>query len=299
MRCKVLILGAYGMLGHKVLSRFLDSDYKILCQTRSKNKKTMLIKKLGIKKRIDYIIYDVEKDNFQKLENKLKNGDIIINCIGKIKPYIKDDNNAQIKRAIKINSIFPIQLSDLSIRKKIKIYQIATDCVYNGKKGNYSEDDLHDAIDVYGKTKSLGEAKTRYFYNLRSSIIGQEITSKNSLVEWFKSCKKNKFIFGFNDHQWNGLSTSVFSELLFTIIDKKIKIPNLINIIPADKVNKYILMTYLKKFFNFKNLKIKKKNSNSKINRVLETKYKDVNNLIWRNSKYKKTLTIKEIVSTL
>ena len=58
-------------------------------------------------------------------------------------------------------------------------------------------------------------------------------------------------------------------------------------------------MTYLKKFFNFKNLKIKKKNSNSKINRVLETKYKDVNNLIWRNSKYKKTLTIKEIVSTL
>src|SRR5437868_4207618 len=71
----------------------------------------------------------------------------VINCIGLIKPYC--DN---VQSAIKVNALFPHKLPANSI-------QIATDCVYSGSKGGYIETDPHDALDVYGKTKSLGEAK--------------------------------------------------------------------------------------------------------------------------------------------
>jgi dTDP-4-dehydrorhamnose reductase len=85
-----------------------------------------------------------------------KEGDWIINCIGVIKPYCDD-----IPRAIKVNALFPYTLPANTI-------QIATDCVYSGAKGNYVESDPHDADDIYGKTKSLGEAT--HIKNLRCSI---------------------------------------------------------------------------------------------------------------------------------
>ena len=130
----------------------------------------------------------------------------------------------QVNEAIKVNSLFPIQLSKIIKLKKNKIYQIATDCVYSGEKGNYVEMSKHDALDVYGKTKSLGEVNKKNFFNIRVSIIGKEINTKNSLVEWFLSNKKKEKIFGFTNHLWNGVTTSVFAEVLFTIIDKKINI---------------------------------------------------------------------------
>ena len=98
---------------------------------------------------------------------------------------------------------------------------------------------------------------------------------------------------------WNGVSTNVFAELLFTIINEKIKLPTCFHLVPKNKVNKYVLLNYLKDHYKFNNLKIIKKNSGTRINRVLMTKSEKVNNYIWNKSIYKKKLTIKEIVSTI
>ena len=114
------------------------------------------------------------------------------------------------------------------------------------------------------------------------------MNTKNSLVEWFISNKNSYKIFGFKDHLWNGVSTNVFVNIILTILDKKINIPNKLHIVPNDKVNKYILLNYLKKYYNFKDLKIIK-NSNMTINRVLQTSYKNINNKICLKTKYKKT----------
>ena len=287
------------MLGWQVLNQFKNTKYNLKCQVRNKRKKNILIKKLDLNKRIKFFYFDVEKDKIDNLIKIISNKDIVINCIGKIKPFINENDLAQIKTAINVNSLFPIELSKLIKKKKIKIYQIATDCVYSGKKGNYDEMSNHDALDIYGKTKSLGEVNEKNFFNIRVSIIGKELNTKNSLVEWFLSNEKNKKIFGFKDHLWNGVTTSVFAQILFTIIDKKIKIPNNFHLVPKDRVNKYKLMIYFKKHYGFKNLNIIKKNSNMTINRVLETSHKNINNKIWLKTKYKKKLNIKEIVSTL
>ena len=100
--------------------------------------------------------------------------------------------------------------------------------------GDYLESDFHDAEDVYGKTKSLGEIKDKNFYNIRTSIIGEENYNKKSLVEWFKSSAVNSELKGFKNHKWNGLTTKVFSELLYSIIKCKID-KNLIHLIPKNQ----------------------------------------------------------------
>ena len=299
MKPSIIILGAHGMLGWQVLNQFKDSNFNLKCQVRSKKNQRTLVKKLKLNNKISFFNFDLEKDKIEVLYRKISKNDIIINCIGKIKPFINENNLNQIEAAIKVNSMFPLLLSKMIKIKNVKIYQIATDCVFSGSDGNYSEMSKHDALDVYGKSKSLGEVNIKNFFNIRASIIGKELDTKNSLVEWFLSNEKKEKIFGFKDHLWNGVSTSVFSQILYTIINEKINIPNNFHLVPKDKVSKYKLMQFLKNYYGFKDLKIIRKNSNNKINRVLETSHKLVNNEIWLKTKYKKKLSIKEIISTL
>ncbi|MFW5872809.1 MAG: sugar nucleotide-binding protein, partial [bacterium] len=137
-----------------------------------------------------------------------------------IKPWCKDDDPEGIYKAIEINARFPYLLSQYTNRYNThtKIIQIATDCVFDGVKGNYSEKDPHNALDVYGKTKSLGEVIADNFLNIRCSIIGPELKNKTSLMEWFLSHKDGDKIFGFTHHWWNGVTTLQFAQLVEKII---------------------------------------------------------------------------------
>lgn len=299
MKPNIVILGAHGMLGWQVLNQFKGTNYNIKCQVRNNKKQKTLINKLNLSNKIKFFNFDIEKDKIDVLYQRISKNDIIINCIGKIKPFINENDLSQIEKAIKVNSQFPILLSKMIKIKNVKIYQIATDCVFSGLDGNYNEISDHDALDVYGKTKSLGEVNIKNFFNIRASIIGKELNTKNSLIEWFLSNEKKEKIFGFKDHLWNGVTTSVFAQILYTIINKKINIPNNFHLIPKDKVNKFELMQLLKKHYGFNHLKIIKKNSNQIINRVLKTNHKFLNDKIWSKTKYKKKLSIEEIISTL
>jgi len=291
---KILLLGSTGMLGWQLLKSLQDlKNYKIFASYKNQQKLSLLKKNLKIKKNVIFIKFDINKSS----KFNYSNYDYVVNCIGVIKPFINENNQDSIKNAIKINSLFPHDLITKSA--KTKVFQIATDCVFSGSDGNYNEMSKHDALDVYGKSKSLGEVNIKNFFNIRVSIIGKELDTKNSLVEWFLSNEKKEKIFGFKDHLWNGVTTSVFSHILYTIINKKINIPNNFHLIPKDKVNKFKLMQLLKNHYGFKNLKIIKKNSNNRINRILETNHKILNDKIWSNSKYKRKLSIEEIISTL
>ena len=299
MKKKIIVLGAHGMLGWKIVNRFKDSKFDLICQVRNLKSKNQLIKRLKLKKNVKFFYYDIEKNKVSNLLKIISQNDIIINCTGKIKPFINDNIQAQINSALKVNSLFPMQLSKIIKKKNIKIYQIATDCVFDGNKGNYNEISDHNPKDVYGKTKSLGEIKEKGFFNIRVSIIGKELDTNNSLVEWFLSNRNKKNVFGFSNHLWNGVTTTVFSEILFTIINKNIKIPNTLHLVPKDKVNKYKLLLLLKKHYKTNNLEVIKKKGTISVNRVLKTLYGKLNEKIWLKSIYKKKLSINEVVSTL
>ena len=284
---KILLLGSTGMLGWQVLKNLQElKNFKIFATYKSKVKLSLLRKRLKIKKNVNFIKFDVSKT----ARPNYSNFDFVVNCIGIIKPYIDEKSQSSIQTAIKVNSLFPHNL--LQVKKKTKIFQIATDCVFDGKKGNYYESDLHNPEDVYGKTKSLGEIKAENFFNIRCSIIGPELSGHKSLLDWFKFLPTNSKAFGFKNHNWNGVTTNAFGKVISVIIKDDIKLPKLIHLIPKNQLNKFELLKVFKKFLLRSDIKLKPKNSYVKINRTLKTSHKILNNKIWKSAGYKSIPTI-------
>ena len=281
------------MLGHEFIKALINyKNFNITATSRDLKNKFIS----NTKKKIKWIHLDVETIKIKSLKKIVHNQHYIINCIGLIKPYIKENSLKDLKRALKINSIFPSELNESMNKSNCKIFQIATDCVFSGSKGNYNEKNLHDAFDVYGKSKSLGEINNKNFFNIRCSIIGPELKNFNSLYEWFKKSSPNSELSGFINHQWNGLTTKAYAYAVIAIIIKKIHIPNLIHLIPADKLNKFEIIQSFKSKLNREDIKIKKVISSVKINRTLSTSYKKENYKIWKNSIYKKVPSIQKLI---
>ena len=191
------------------------------------------------------------------LDNKLKidfkDFEYVLNCIGIIKPFCKDEDPVGVKNAVVVNALFPKVLSE-SVGKDTKIIQIATDCVFSGAKGPYSEDSLHDALDVYGKTKSLGEIRSSNFLNIRCSIIGPEKKNFVSLLEWFLHQEPNASLNGFTHHKWNGVTTLQFAKLMELIVldnhfDKLVGIAPIHHFLPNETVDKFELLNIFQDVF--------------------------------------------------
>ncbi len=263
---KILVLGANGMLGSMVYFYFKNYTNYNVSGTFNKNKIYSKFKKFNA------ISFIEGKKNHNKI---IKNYNYIINCIGLIKP----DTINNTEKAILINSLFPHYLAK-KVSRATKIIQINTDCVYSGNQiQSYNENSLHDALDIYGKTKSLGEVLEKNVLNIRTSIIGPEPTKFNkSLFEWFKN-EKGK-INGFVNHTWNGVSTYSFSRIVEFIIKKKLFHTNQFNISFVKRINKFTLLEMLNKSLLNNTKKIYKFSSPIKINRTLTSNYKELNNVI-------------------
>jgi dTDP-4-dehydrorhamnose reductase len=208
--------------------------------------------------------------------------DRVINCIGLIKPYCAD-----VELAIRLNALFPYYLPANSI-------QIATDCVYFGGKGNYVESDPHDAIDVYGKTKSLGEAG--HINNLRCSIIGPEIQNHVSLLDWF--LRQEGKVDGFTNHRWNGITTYHFGLIAKGILGSTIELPALQHIVPADSVTKAELLKIISEEFKHK-IKVVAKPAPQAVDRTLATNNPELNNRLWQLAGYDRPPTVRQMVAEL
>lgn len=285
---KICILGSSGMLGHAVAKEFINKkNFDIYLTYNNENNYNFDIE--------DNKIFKFNAINDLELLKEY-NFDIIINCIGIVKPRIIDSN--QETTAILVNSIFPRKLANLFSNTNTKIFQIATDCVYSGKKGKYLEDDFHDANDLYGMSKSLGEVKNENFYNLRCSIIGRELNNKYSLIEWFINSNTDD-LNGFSNHLWNGISTKAYAKYIMSILINKIEIPRLLHIIPADEVSKFdMLEIFNEKYFEGKK-NIIPTNAKESIDRTLDSCFKELNNDIWNRTDFQKTPSIKEIISDI
>ena len=261
---KIIVLGATGMLGNTVYSVLKDyPEFEVKGTAREK---------------IDDFIYLDATEDINELATKLKNCDYIINCIGITKPYCHDNNMEEIKNAIMINALFPYTLEKIAQKNKFKVIQIATDCVYSGKIGKYREDSPHDALDVYGKTKSLGEIQSDLFLNVRSSIVGPEKYSKVFLLEWFLKQPKGAILNGFSNHLWNGITILQFAELCLAIIkENKFDFLNSISrmhhFVPNEVVNKYQLLCMFKEVFGKEVVINEQKGDGGVIDRTLDTKY--------------------------
>jgi dTDP-4-dehydrorhamnose reductase len=273
---RIVVLGKTGMLGSAVYHILKNSaKYEVIGTTRRE--------------------LDAYTAGVSDIRNVLENCDYVINCVGIIKPYIHDDNPVEVERAININALFPHKLAACGV----KVIQIATDCVYDGAKGNYIETDKHNALDVYGKTKSLGEVTTENFLNLRCSIIGLEEKNKKSLLEWFLNQPSNAHINGYQNHFWNGITTVAFAKLCKGIIENNEWFHGLQHIVPNDTITKANMLQFFAETFNKKNITINNINAEKSINRTISTVNISRNKELWIMARYGKIPSISELIDEI
>lgn len=215
MKTRVLILGGTGMLGHTLFSQLaMDSELDVYATARSsEGLKEWFSPELAAKIRTG-----VDADNFDTVIRALASiqPSIVINCIGLIKqlPISSDPLSS-----ITVNSQLPHRISLVCRTAGARLIHISTDCVFNGMKGNYTEQDPSDAQDLYGRSKFLGEVSYPHCVTMRTSIIGHELKGKLGLIEWFLAQEGS--INGFTKAIYSGFTTIELARII-----RKVVLPN-------------------------------------------------------------------------
>jgi dTDP-4-dehydrorhamnose reductase len=218
---KIFVFGASGMLG-QYLTKYLSYYFEVIPITRYE---------IDLSKEISSI---TQKYTFNS-------SDVIINAAGVIKQ--RDYSSEEL---IRVNSLFPHFLARLGCN----VIHITTDCVFSGNTGHYDEDSPHDCIDDYGKSKSLGECKELTV--IRTSIIGEEVNNKKSLLEVIRS-NKHSTINGFINHFWNGITCLELAKQIRSIIELKSYWKGVRHFHSPDTVSKFQLVSYINEIYELGN----------------------------------------------
>jgi dTDP-4-dehydrorhamnose reductase len=174
------------------------------------------------------------------------NPDVILNCVGITKRKIEQNNLIDV---INTNSVFPHQLAKWGQINKKRIIHFSTDCVFNGNIGNYNEESLTTAEDLYGRTKALGEITYNKALTIRSSFVGQELFDRTELLDWFLS-QNGKEIKGFKNTIYSGVSTIFMAQVVNKIISDFPNLSGLYQLATDQPISKYDLLCIAKVAFN-------------------------------------------------
>lgn len=214
------------MLGNYLVSKFSNNqNHETIALTRK-----------------DFDIGNSTKDSLYQFIRSVRPSDgIIINASGIIKQRKND-----LDEMIEVNSIFPHRLEQFSKDLSYRVIHVTTDCVFSGSVGKYDENSRHDCYDLYGKSKSMGENDDSCV--IRTSIIGEEINNKKSLLEWCRSMSGKK-VNGYTNHLWNGVTCLELATFIEKIIDND-SLWRGIKHIHSDDISKFDLVNLLNKKYS-------------------------------------------------
>jgi dTDP-4-dehydrorhamnose reductase len=290
-----LILGGSGMLGSMVASVLAgEPGIRVAATVRDTAHAAAMQKRAPD---VDWRVLDAQSP--MPDWSVLDGAQWIINCIGITKPLIRDDDPEQVYRAIQVNSVFPHTLGVRAGQVGARVLQIATDCVYSGTKGNYVEDDPHDALDVYGKTKSLGETWLPATSHLRCSIIGPEPRQHKFLLEWFVRQPRDASVNGFTNHHWNGITTLHFARLCAGVIRHNLVLPRLQHVVPADRVSKAEMLRLFAASYGRSDIRIQDKEADFLTDRTLATAKPASNRDLWNAAGYAEAPSVAGMIEEL
>lgn len=259
---RVLILGASGLIGNtlfRVLSTF--SEYQVYGSLRSRGWSKYFPAALA--KNLFFNIDAAEDNRITQLFETLQ-PDVVINCIG-ITKHIAGAESPLV--SIPINSVFPHFLLNLCKKKGSRLIHISSDCVFSGKRGGYREDDLTDALDLYGRTKALGEIlHDEKAVTIRTSTIGHELGTNHGLLNWFFSQKIE--CEGFREAYFSGLPTVELAKLIGKHVIPFPKLWGLYHV-GAQKISKFELLNKIARVYG-KSIIIKP-NTDFKLDRSLDS----------------------------
>ena len=252
---EILILGGAGMLGHKLFQRFRTSHPDTACTIRGTVASSAL-------SHIDLfqhggVIEGMDASDTSALQNLLAQEKpcVVINCIGVVK------QRAAAKQpipSIEINALLPHRLAESCRRIGARLIHFSTDCVFSALRGNYTEEDISDAEDLYGRTKYLGEIACGGALTLRTSIIGRELARDEALLEWFLSESRLRNaterplghhdyepVHGFTRAIYSGVTTNYLARVVEELVPEHPDLSGLYQV-AAQPISKFDLLRLLR-----------------------------------------------------
>lgn len=238
---RVLILGGDGMLGHQLFTH-LQRRHEVRCTLRQDMSAYDQFEMFDLSN--TYAGIDVR--SLERLVEVLADfrPEAVVNCIGIVKQRTTAKESIP---SLEINSLLPHRLAVLCKGIGARLVHLSTDCIFSGTKGNYHEDDPSDAVDLYGKSKFLGEVHDDNCLTLRTSIIGRELTRKKSLLEWFLA--QSGPVKGFINAIYTGFTTLEMSRIIETML---LDYPDASGVyqVSSDPINKYELLLLFRDQFD-------------------------------------------------
>lgn len=234
------------------------------------------------------------------IEENFGKGDIVINCVGVTKSRIDSNSSVSIESAVQVNSLFPLRLAKVAEENQFQVIQPATDCVFSGNKGNYTELSPHDPLDIYGKTKSLGESASPNVLHLRCSLVGREVHGRNTLLySWVTHQPHSSRVPGYTNHVWNGLTNQVFGKIVAGIISNNLRLSGIAHVVPGDAVTKAKLVGLIAEREGRLDLRIIPEEAEPGIDRTLSTVNQNLNDELFSIAGYSEPPSVEEMVLSL
>jgi dTDP-4-dehydrorhamnose reductase len=254
---RILVLGATGMLGHRVI-RELATRHEVIAHGRREPEPVD-----GVR----VVIGDLRSDSLDPLLDELR-PDVIVNGAGAIKQRLDEWSRRDV---LLVNTLLPHALAAWCQANDRRLIHVSTDCVFRGDRSGppYRETDPPDVMDLYGYSKAAGEvAHLPTALTLRTSIIGREIGTRFGLLEWFLSQPRDASVSGFDNHWWSGVTTVELARLIGRIVDEHASLSGL-HQVAGEPISKYELLRMANRLFGA-GVSIRRVTTDAPIYRVLD-----------------------------
>lgn len=203
-----IVIGASGKIG----KYFFNIKKRNLLLTYNKNKI-----KNGIK-------FNLLKDKIDKLVDKNRISKVIILSAYSDPDFcIKNKKKSELLNVIKMK-----KLISYFIKKNIYFIFFSTEFVYDGKKGNYSEQSKTNPVNLYGKQKlkieNFIKKNAKYYSIFRIAKTYGNDLKDNTLINFFieKSKQKNSTILAASDQKFSPLFSKDLVKIAHFFLNKKI-----------------------------------------------------------------------------
>lgn len=220
---KFLVMGCNGMAGHTISLYMKERGHEVLGFGRTESSY------------VPSVAGDARDSEFVRKLIQERKFDSVINCIGILNQFA-EENKAL---ASYLNSYFPHFLADVTSGTDTQVIHMSTDCVFSGKRGEYTENDFRDGETFYDRSKALGELEDGKNITLRNSIVGPDINPRGiGLLNWFM--QQEGQINGFTKAMWTGQTTLQLAKTMEVAAMEKAH--GLYNTVPDHSISKYDLL---------------------------------------------------------
>jgi dTDP-4-dehydrorhamnose reductase len=233
---RILVVGASGMLGHEAV-RVLAPDFEVWGACRHPE----LLPDLGVP--AERMLGGLDLTDMGTASSLVESvrPDLVVNAAGIVKQ--RADAKAAVP-SITVNSLWPHVLAEACERQGARMVHVSTDCVFSGSRGMYTEDDVPDAFDLYGRSKLLGEVADRdNTVTLRTSIIGWQLGAPTGLVAWFGE-HRHEALKGYTRAVFSGLTTRALTEVVRDVVMPDASLSGLWQV-SVEPIDKFTLLTTL------------------------------------------------------